>query len=130
MSCVISLWSPDLISIVFVTTISDPGQCPFNLDDAFFPVAHERKRFLDCVWVRLLSVGPKDHMQKRSYLTRSPYCPFEERQNLEGMDEAAPHGAKRLHIKEDNIMPIMNGWIHDEWVDPLTSLSRSVVSLW
>ena len=31
--------------------------------------------------------------------------------NLEGMGEAAVHGAKSLHTKEDNIMPVMNGWI-------------------
>ena len=31
--------------------------------------------------------------------------------NLEGMSEATVHGAKSLHTKEDNIMPIVNGWI-------------------
>ena len=31
--------------------------------------------------------------------------------NLEGMGEAAAHGAKRLHTREDNIMPVVNGWI-------------------
>ena len=31
--------------------------------------------------------------------------------NLEGMGEAAIHVAKSLHIKEDNIMPMVNGWI-------------------
>ena len=31
--------------------------------------------------------------------------------NLEGMSEAAVHGAKSLHTKEDNIMPVVNGWI-------------------
>ena len=31
--------------------------------------------------------------------------------NLEGMGETAAHRAKRLHIREDNIMPIVNGWI-------------------
>ena len=59
-------------------------------------------------------MGPKDHMQKRSYLTRSPYYPWEERQNLEGMSEATVHGAKRLHIIEDNIMLVMNVWIPDQ----------------
>ena len=66
-------------SIVFMTTIPNLGQCPFTLDDAFFPTAHGGKRFLDCVWVRLLSMGPKDHMQKRSYLTCSPCCPWEKK---------------------------------------------------
>ena len=31
--------------------------------------------------------------------------------NLEGMSEAAIHGAKSLHIREDNIMPVVNEWI-------------------
>ena len=31
--------------------------------------------------------------------------------NLEGMGEAAVHGAKSLHTKEDNIMLVVNGWI-------------------
>ena len=31
--------------------------------------------------------------------------------NLEGMGEAAVHGANSLHAKEDNIMPVVNGWI-------------------
>ncbi|KAL0007386.1 hypothetical protein SO802_008888 [Lithocarpus litseifolius] len=45
---------------------SNPGQCPFTLDDMLFPAAHGEKRFLDCVWVRLLPMRPKDHMQERS----------------------------------------------------------------
>ena len=32
--------------------------------------------------------------------------------NLEGMVEATVHGAKSLHTREDNIMPVVNGWIH------------------
>ena len=31
--------------------------------------------------------------------------------NLEGMGEAAVYGAKSLHTKEENIMPIVNRWI-------------------
>ena len=30
---------------------------------------------------------------------------------LEGMGEAAVHGAKSLHTRKDNIMPVVNGWI-------------------
>ena len=37
--------------------------------------------------------------------------PMRGKKNLEGMSETAIHGAKSLHSKEDNIMPIMNGWI-------------------
>ena len=56
-------------------------------------------------------MGPKDHMQKRSYLTHSPSYLWGERQNLKGIGEAVAHRANRLHTKEDNIMPIVNGWI-------------------
>ena len=31
--------------------------------------------------------------------------------NLKGMGEAAVHGAKSLHTRENNIMPVVNGWI-------------------
>ena len=31
--------------------------------------------------------------------------------NLEGMGEAIVHGAKSLYTREDNIMPVVNGWI-------------------
>lgn len=31
--------------------------------------------------------------------------------NLEGIGETAVHGAKSLHTREDNIMPVVNGWI-------------------
>ena len=80
--CVISRWSPDLVSVIFVTMESNPGQCPYTLDDAFFPIAPEGKRFLDCVWVRLLPMGPRDHMQERSYLTCSLYCPWGDKKTL------------------------------------------------
>ena len=100
-----------MVSVVFVTTESNQGQCPFTLDDAFFPAVHGGKRFLDCVWVRLLPMGPRDHMQEKSYLMRSLYYPWGERKNLEDMGEVAVHGAKNLHTKEDNIMPVVNGWI-------------------
>ena len=31
--------------------------------------------------------------------------------NIEGIGKAAIHRAKSLHTKEDNIMPVVNGWI-------------------
>ena len=31
--------------------------------------------------------------------------------NLEGMGEAAVHGANNLHTRKDNIMSVVNGWI-------------------
>ena len=68
---------------------------PFHFGWCVLPYYPWGKKFLNCVWVRLLPMGPKDHIQKRSYLMRSPCC----------------HRAKRLHIRVDNIMPIVNGWI-------------------
>ena len=31
--------------------------------------------------------------------------------NFEGMGEAVVHGVKSLHNRDDNIMPVVNGWI-------------------
>ena len=31
--------------------------------------------------------------------------------NLEGIGKATVHGATSLHTREDNIMPVVNGWI-------------------
>ena len=82
-----------------------------NLEGMGEAAVHGRKRFLDCMRVRLLPMGPRDHLQERFYLTRSLCCPWGERKNLEGMGEVTVHGAKSLHTKEDNIMPVVNEWI-------------------
>ena len=37
--------------------------------------------------------------------------PIRGEKNLEGMGEVAVHGAKSLHNRENNIMPVVNGWI-------------------
>ena len=37
--------------------------------------------------------------------------PMGREKNLEGMGEAAVYRAKGLHTREDNIMPVVNGWI-------------------
>ena len=37
--------------------------------------------------------------------------PMEGEKNIEGMGEVVVHGAKSLHTREDNIMPVVNGWI-------------------
>ena len=31
--------------------------------------------------------------------------------NLDGMSEVVVHGVKRLHTREENIMPVVNRWI-------------------
>ena len=97
MPCVISQWSTNLVSVVFVTTKSDPGQCPFTLDDTFFPIVHGGKRFLDCVWARLLSmVSMPFHFRWRVL----PCCPWGEEVPWLCVGEAAVHGAKRPHARE------------------------------
>ena len=87
-----------------MTTESNPGQCPFTLDDVFFPAVHGGKRFLNCVWVRLLPIGPREVLFDALSL-----LPMGGKKNLEGMGEAAVYGAKSLHNREDNIMPVVNG---------------------
>ena len=87
---------------------SNLGQCPFTLDNAFFPTAHKGKRFLDCIWVRLLPMGPRD-CAREVLFDAFFLLPMGGEKNLKGMGEAAIHRAKSLHTKEDNIMPVVNG---------------------
>ena len=56
-------------------------------------------------------MGPKDHMQREVLFDAFSLLPMGGEKNLEGMGEAVAYGAKRLHIREDNIMPVVNGWI-------------------
>ena len=37
--------------------------------------------------------------------------PMRGEKNLKGMGEVTVHAAKSLHTKEDNIMPVVKGWI-------------------
>ena len=37
--------------------------------------------------------------------------PMRREKNLESMSEVVVHGAKSLYTREDNIMPVVNGWI-------------------
>ena len=37
--------------------------------------------------------------------------PMGGKKNFDGMSETIVQGAKSLHTKEDNIMPVVNGWI-------------------
>ena len=74
---------------------SNLGQCPFILDDAFFLTAHRAKR---------------PHAREVLFDALS-LLPMGGEKNLEGMGEAAVHGAKSLHTREDSIMPVVNGWI-------------------
>ena len=56
------------------------------------------------------------HGAKRPYVRKALFdalslLPMGGEKNLEGMGEAAVHRAKSLHTREDNIMPVVNGWI-------------------
>ena len=55
--------------------------------------------------------GAKRPNAKEVLIDTFSLIPIGGRQNLEGVGEAATHGAKRLPIREDNIMPVVNGWI-------------------
>ena len=106
----ISRWSPDLVFIIFMTMKSDPGQCPFTLDDAFFPVAHEgRGSLIVCVW-GCCPWGQKNTC-KRGPIWRALSAADGGEKNFKGIGETAVHGAKRLRTRKDDIMPVVNRWI-------------------
>ena len=52
----------------------------------------------------------RPHARKVLFDTLS-LLPIGGEKNLEGMGVAAIHGSKSLHTRENNIMPIVNGWI-------------------
>ena len=73
-----------------------------------------------CPWggeVPWLCVGEATaHMTKRPHAREVIFdvlslLPMGGEKNLEGMGKVAVYGAKSLHTKEDNIMPVVNGWI-------------------
>ena len=45
-------------------------------------------------------MGPKDHMQREVLFNAFSLLPMGGEKNLEGMGEAAAHGAKRPHARE------------------------------
>ena len=53
---------------------------------------------------------------KEVQLNALSLLPMGGEKNLEGMSEAAVHGAKSLHTREDNIMLVVNGWIPDRFM--------------
>ena len=111
MPCVISQWSPHLVSVVFMTTESNLGQCPFILDDAFFPTTHggEEIPWL-CVDEAAAHGAKRPHARKVLFDALS-LLPMGREKNLESMGETAIHRAKTLHTREDNIMSLVNRWI-------------------
>ena len=55
--------------------------------------------------------GAKKPHAKEVLFDALSLLPMGGEKNLEGMGEAIVHKAKILHIKEVNIMPVVNGWI-------------------
>ena len=53
--------------------------------------------------------GAKRPNARESLFDVLSLLPMGREKNLESMNETAVHGAKSLHTKEDNIMPIVNG---------------------
>ena len=121
--CMIFRWSPDLVSVVFVTMESNLGQCPFTLDDAFFPVAHGgRGSLIVCGWgycpwgqETTCKRGPIWRALSTAHGGREKpwgygwgYCPW-------GQESAYQRGQYHASC---------------EWVDPLTGLYGSLVYLW
>ena len=64
-----------------------------------------------------MCVGEADaHRAKRPHAREVLFdtlslLPMEGKKNLKGMGKAVVHGTRNLHAKEDNIMPVVNGWI-------------------
>ena len=91
MSCVFSQWSPNLVSVVFVTNKIRSKLVSFHFGWRVLPYyPRGRDSLIVCRW---------------------GCCLLGERQNLEGIGEAVAYGAKRLHTRENNMMPVVNGWI-------------------
>ena len=55
--------------------------------------------------------GAKRPHAKEVLFNALSLLPMGGEKNFEGMDEAAVYGAKSLHTRKDNIMPVVNGWI-------------------
>ena len=111
MPCVISRWSPNLVSIVFVTTKSNQGQCPFTLNDAFFLAVHRGEKVPWLCVGEAVAYGTKRPHAREGLFNALSLLSMGREKNLEGMGEATVHGAKNLHTREDNIIPVMNEWI-------------------
>ena len=63
-----------------------------------------------CVGEAAVQWAKKPHAKEVLFDTLS-LLPMGGEKNLEGMDETAVHEAKSLHTREDNVVPVVNGWI-------------------
>ena len=123
MSCVISRWSPDLVFVVFMTTESDSGQCPFTLMTRSFLLPMGERGFLIvcgwgcCPWGRETTC-------KRGPIWCTLFTAHGGREKPWGYEwGCCPWGQESTYQR---------GQYHAscEWVDPLIGLCGSVVFLW
>ena len=63
-----------------------------------------------CVGEAAVQWAKKPHAKEVLFDALS-LLPMGGEKNLKSMGEAAVHGIKSLHTREDNIMPVVNGWI-------------------
>ena len=68
-----------------------------------------------CVGEATAYGAKRPHVREVLFDTLS-LLPIGGEKNLKGMSEAAVHGAKSLHTREDNIMLVVNGWIPDRFM--------------
>ena len=123
MPCVISQWSPDLVFVVFVTTVSNPGQCHFTLDDAFFLVPMGgRGSLIVCGW-GCCPWGQKI-ICKRGLIWRVLSVAHE------GRDKTLKVWMRLLPIGQETAYQRWQYHANYEWMDSLTGLCGSVVYLW
>ena len=123
MPCVISWWSPNLVSVIFVTTKSDLGQCPFTLDDAFFLAAYGGKNSL-IVYGWGCCPCSQETTCKRGPIWRALLVAYGGREKPWGYGwGCCPWGQESTYQR---------GQYHAncKLVDPLTDLCGSVVHWW
>ena len=118
---------------------------PFHFGWRILSCCPWEKRFLDCVWVRLLPMGLRDHMQERSYLTNSLCYPWGERKILRVWLRLLLPMGPRDHMQERSYLtnslcypwgrekPWGYGWGYCPWAKSLHTKEDNimpVVNVW
>ena len=123
MPCVISQWSPDLVSVVFVTMESNQGQCPsLWMTRSSLLSMGGRGSLIVCGWDCCL--WGQETKCKRKPIWRALSTAHGEREK--------PWGYKWGYCPWGQESAYQRGQYHAscEWVDPLTGLCGSMVYLW
>ena len=111
MPCVISRWSPDFRFRSHCDNGIKSRSVPFYFGWRVLPCHSwgEKVPWL-CVGEATAHGAKRPHAREVLFDAIS-LLPMVGEKKLEGMGEAAINGAKSLHTKKDNIMPVVNGWI-------------------